>query len=388
MPADVIQQGPQMDTPGIGRRPGVFAWLLLAPLLVWLVVFVIGPTLIMAVYSFGQADSLGQVQFVRNDAAGASQPLWTPANYARVVDRNQLEAITVCIVIGAVFGAVAWGVVRQTSLRFRFGESTVLIAGVVSLIVGWILLTAYTAGWEIGPISFTRIFTFTAEKEPPPWLKSFVLSINYAVISTSICVIAGYPVAYFIGKAPERWRNMLLMLVMVPFWTSFLVRTYAWITILGNQGVLNTTLLKLGLITDPIDMYPSQMAVMLGLVYTYLPFMILPIYTSVERLDNAYVEAAFDLGASPLRAFNNVIFPLTRPGVIAGVLLVFVPAVGMFAVNELLGGRQEMLIGNVIQEQFGRAKNPPFGAALGILLLVLFILTYYFMTKRADPARK
>jgi spermidine/putrescine transport system permease protein len=213
-----------------------------------------------------------------------------------------------------------------------------------------------------------------------------VVSINYAAIATFICVVGGYPVAYFIGKAPDRWRNLLLMMVMIPFWTNFLVRTYAWVTILRSEGVLNSLLINLGVIATPLDLYPSSLAVMIGLVYTYLPFMILPIYGSVERLDNAVVEAALDLGASPLRAFQSVIMPLTRPGVVAGVLLVFVPAVGMFAVNDILGGRREILIGNMIEDQFNYALNRPFGATLGTMLLVMFVLVYFFATRRRKGA--
>jgi spermidine/putrescine transport system permease protein len=193
----------------------------------------------------------------------------------------------------------------------------------------------------------------------------------------------GYPVAYFIGRSAARWRATLLMLVMIPFWTSFLIRTYAWVTILKNEGLLNSVLIQYGLIAQPFEMLYTPGAVILGLVYTFLPFMILPIYTSVEKLDNALVEAAFDLGAGPLRAFSKVIVPMTSPGITAGILLVFVPALGLYAVNDILGGGKVDMIGNIIENQFkGNARNWPFGAALGITLMVAFALAFWFTGRR------
>jgi spermidine/putrescine transport system permease protein len=193
----------------------------------------------------------------------------------------------------------------------------------------------------------------------------------------------GYPVAYYIGRADARWRNLLLMMVMIPFWTSFLIRTYAWVTILKNEGLLNGLLLQWQLITQPFEMLYTPGAVILGLVYTFLPFMILPIYTSVEKLDNALIEAAFDLGAGPVRAFSRVIVPMTSPGITAGILLVFIPALGLYAVNDVLGGGKVDMIGNIIENQFkGNARNWPFGAALGTTLLLSFALIYWFVNRR------
>jgi spermidine/putrescine transport system permease protein len=202
-------------------------------------------------------------------------------------------------------------------------------------------------------------------------------------VTTAICLVAGYPVAYLIGRADERWRNLLLMAVMVPFWTSFLIRTYAWVTILKSEGLLNSLLLQLQLISQPLEMLYTPGAVVLGLVYTFLPFMILPIYSSVEKLDGALIEAALDLGAGPLRAFSRVIVPLTSPGIAAGVLLVFVPSLGIYAVNDILGGGRVDMIGNIIENQFkGNARNWPFGAALGTTLLISFALIYWFVNQR------
>jgi spermidine/putrescine transport system permease protein len=207
-------------------------------------------------------------------------------------------------------------------------------------------------------------------------------SVWYAAITTAICLAVGYPVAYFIGRAGEGARNKLLMLVMIPFWTSFLIRTYAWMSILKTEGPLNGLLLYARVISAPLDILYTPSAVVIGLVYSYLPFMILPIYGSVEKLDSTLIEAAFDLGAGPVSAFSHVIIPLTRPGIFAGVLLVFIPAIGMFAITDLMGGARVPMIGNVIQNQFGQARDWPFGAALGMTLLVLFALLFAFSVRK------
>jgi spermidine/putrescine transport system permease protein len=176
---------------------------------------------------------------------------------------------------------------------------------------------------------------------------------------------------------------MLIMLVMIPFWTSFLIRTYAWLTILKSEGLLNSLLLQLSVIQAPLEMLYTPGAVLVGLVYTFLPFMILPIYTSVEKLDHSLIEAAFDLGAAPLAAFSRVIIPLTWPGISAGVLLVFVPALGLYAVNDVLGGGKVDMIGNIIEHQFkGAARNWPFGAALGMTLVVAFAAALWYTNSR------
>ena len=221
----------------------------------------------------------------------------------------------------------------------------------------------------------------------PTYLRILVRSIVFAGVTTLACLVIGYPVAWTIGRAQEKWRNLLLMLVMIPFWTSFLIRTYAWLTILKNEGLLNSLLLQVGLIAAPFEMLYTPGAVILGLVYTFLPFMILPIYTSVEKLDNALVEAAFDLGAAPVRAFSKVIVPMTWPGITAGVLLVFVPALGLYAVNDILGGGRVDMIGNIIENQVkGTARNMPFGAALGMTLVVAFAAALWY-TGRRQPER-
>lgn len=275
------------------RRPGIFAWLVLAPLLVWLVLFVIVPTVMLVALSFGEQRGMGTIEFT-----------FTMKNYV---------------------SAFKW-----------------------------------------------------------TWLSVLWTSVWYALVTTVICMIVGFPAAYFIGRSPERIRNLLLTLVMIPFWTSFLIRTYAWISILSKEGLVNSLLVSAQIIPEPITILYTPFASILGLVYNYLPFMILPIYTSVERLDNAMIEAAYDLGAGPVRAFAQVIIPLTKPGLVAGALLVFVPSIAMFAITNLMGGGNPPTIGEVIYKQFTSGRNQPLGAALGTLLLLIFIISLWLTRRQRE----
>lgn len=229
------------------------------------------------------------------------------------------------------------------------------------------------------------VFSFTGENfrrvADPVYLTIFVRSIGCAAATTAICLAAGFPAAWFMARAREGVRSTLLLLVMVPFWTSFLIRTYAWMTLLTQEGLINSLLEYAGLIRSPLPMLYTPGAVILGLVYAYLPFMILPIYASAEKLDQQLIEAAHDLGAGPLRVFSTVIIPLTLPGIAAGILMVFVPAIGMFAVTDLMGGARVPLIGNVIQNQFLQARDWPFGAALGVVFLLLFAAVYWLLQR-------
>jgi len=237
------------------RKPGLLACLILLPLVAWLLLFVVAPTVMLIVVSFAERDALGRIVYEFN-----------LQNYARAFD--------------------------------------------------WV------------------------------WLKVMLLSIWYALLTTILCMALGFPVAYFIGRAPERWRTTLLLLVMVPFWTSFLIRTYAWITILSKDGLLNALLVGSGILTEP--------------------------------------EAAYDLGAGPVRAFSQVIIPLTRPGIAAGAMLVFIPSIAMFAITTLMGGGSNPTIGEVIFKQFTSGRNQPFGAALGTLLLVIFLLALWLTNRQRE----
>lgn len=255
-----------------------------------------------------------------------------------------------------------------------------LIAFVV--VPGAILLVySFCERDELGRVVYSFTFENFRRVADPVYVRIFARSIGYAGITTAICVIVGFPVAYCIARAREEWRHRLLLLVMIPFWTSFLIRTYAWITILKKEGLLNGLLQSISATATPFDLLYTPTAVVIGLVYAYLPFMILPIYGSAEKLDAAVIEAAHDLGAGPLRVFSTVIIPLTAPGIAAGTLLVFVPAIGMFAITDLMGGARVPLIGNVIQNQFLQARDWPFGAALGVVFMALFAVTYVVLLR-------
>ena len=220
----------------------------------------------------------------------------------------------------------------------------------------------------------------------PIYLKPILRSFWISVVNTAFCLFIGYPTAYYISRRPQKVKNILLILVILPFWTNFLVRTYAWMIILRDSGLVNTILMKLGLIEEPLKLLFTQKAVIIGLVYGYLPFMILPIYASIEKLDSSLFEAAYDLGANRVQTFLRVMFPLTLPGIVAGSILVFVPTLGAFVTPDLLGGAKEMMIGNLIQHQYLKVRNWPFGSALSFILLsiVLVLLFLYIKLGNAE----
>lgn len=212
-------------------------------------------------------------------------------------------------------------------------------------------------------------------------------SVWMAVVTTVLCLAVSYPAAYWLARlAPRRWKGLLLGLVVVPFWTSFLIRTYAWMFLLRTEGLLNLALSGLGL--HPVELLYTQTAVLIGLVYGELPFMILPLYASLEKLDSTLLEASSDLGAGRMGTFWRVTVPLTAPGIAAGVVLVFIPSLGQFVVSDLLGGARSMLLGNLVQNQFAVARNPPFGAALAFELtaavLVLLVAYAWFAKRRGE----
>ncbi len=211
-------------------------------------------------------------------------------------------------------------------------------------------------------------------------------SVWMALVTTILCLAVSYPAAYYLARlAPARWKGLLLGLVVVPFWTSFLIRTYAWMFLLRTEGLLNLTLSSLGLIDRPLELLYTQTAVLIGLVYGELPFMILPLYASLEKLDSTLLEASSDLGAGPWATFRRVTVPLTAPGIVAGVILVFIPSLGQFVVSDLLGGARSMLLGNLVQNQFAVARNPPFGAALAFELtaaVLVLLFAYALYAKR------
>ena len=205
------------------------------------------------------------------------------------------------------------------------------------------------------------------------YLRIYLRSFLLAMATTGLCLLLGFPLAYFIARLPARRQAAWLLLVIIPFWTNFLVRTYAWMFILRTEGLLNTTLKQLGVIQSPVEILYSNTAILIGLVYGYLPFMVLPLYAALARLDLSVIEAARDLYAGGWAVFWRVILPMTKPGVIAGCLLVFIPSVGAYITPDLLGGARTMMVGNLIQHEYLVIRDWPFGSAISFVLMALVL---------------
>lgn len=228
------------------------------------------------------------------------------------------------------------------------------------------------SGYRFSTENFQRLMN-------PQYITIFGRSLVLAIISTAICLLIGYPVAYIVSKLPEHRRNLIIMLFILPMWMNFLLRTYAWLPILGKNGVVNNFLGLFGI--EPIQFLYTNGAILLGMVYNFLPFMILPIFTVLSKLDQNLVNAAYDLGATRRQTFLKVIFPLSIPGVISGITMVFMPAVSTFVISRLLGGGKEMLIGNVIEQQFTTMSDWHFGSALAIILMILILISMALMSR-------
>ena len=243
----------------------------------------------------------------------------------------------------------------------------------------------YTALWEWidgGVLAIQLNFqNFMLVAGDDLYLAAFLSSLWIALICTLLCLVIGYPMAYAIATASERWRVPLLLLIVLPFWTSFLIRVYAWIGILKQNGLLNNFLLWVGVIDQPLAILHTPLAVSIGVVYSYLPFMILPLYANLTRLDFSLLEAAADLGCRPWRAFLSVTLPLSIPGIIAGSMLVFIPAVGEFVIPDLLGGPQSLMVGKMLWTEFFSNKDWPLASALAIVLLALLVVPFVLMQR-------
>ncbi|GAB2660565.1 spermidine/putrescine ABC transporter permease PotB [Vibrio panuliri] len=262
---------------------------------------------------------------------------------------------------------------------------------IIALIVGWLTLfvlipnlmiigTSFLTRDEANLIEMTFTFDNYFRLMDPLYAKVLMHSFYMAIVATVLCLIIGYPFAYIVAKMPEKWRPFMLFLVIVPFWTNSLIRTYGLKIVLGTQGILNKSLMAMEIIDKPLRLMYTETAVMIGLVYILLPFMILPLYSAIEKLDGTYIEAAKDLGANKFQTFTRVILPLTTPGIIGGCLLVLLPALGMFYISDLLGGAKNLLIGNVIKSQVLNARDWPFGAATSIALtfaMAVMLYAYY-----------
>lgn len=218
--------------------------------------------------------------------------------------------------------------------------------------------------------------------------KAYLSSLQIAIVATCITLLVGFPIAYGMARAPEEWRATLMMLVILPFWTSFLIRVYAWIGILGTEGYLNQALLKIGLISEPLTILNTTIAVYIGIVYTYLPFMVLPIYAALEKMDDSLLEAAEDLGCTRTSAFWLVTVPLAKSGVIAGCFLVFIPSLGEFVIPSLLGGSETLMIGKVLWEEFFNNRDWPVASTVAVILLLILIIPIILFQRNEQKQRE
>ncbi|MBW8786351.1 ABC transporter permease subunit [Rhizobium leguminosarum] len=269
---------------------------------------------------------------------------------------------------------------------FRISMSTTAIAmppyePVFSFADGWAGLLS-----KLGELSFDN---YTYLTDDPLYFNAYVSSVVIAAISTFLTLLIAYPIAYGMAQAPRGLRPTLVMLVILPFWTSFLIRVYAWIAILKPEGLFNQLLLSLHVIDTPLIILNTNTAVYIGIVYSYLPFMVLPLYSALEKMDGTLIEAAQDLGCPPITAFWRVTFPLSIPGVVAGCMLVFIPAVGEFVIPDLLGGSQTLMIGKTLWNEFNSNRDWPVSSAVAtILLLILVIPIVFFQNVQAKAEER
>ena len=273
---------------------------------------------------------------------------------------------------------------------------------IILLISGWfilfgvipLLLLVATSFMTMDPTDLVK-FSFTLKAYfqlfvEPGYIVIFIRSVKLALATTLLCLILGYPFAWFTARMTPKWRTSTLILLMIPFWTNSLVRTYAMRMVLGTHGILNKALLGMGLIHTPLKIMYTDFAVLAGLFYLMLPFMVLPLYATIEKLNFQLVEAARDLGAGPVSALTKVVLPLTLPGIMAGCVMVFVPTMGLYYVASLLGGARQLLVGNLIQQQFLNARNWPLGAATSIILIIfmaVMLIGYGLLLRRFSRER-
>ncbi len=274
----------------------------------------------------------------------------------------------------------------QFQLRRRLQLLLLLVPGTAWLLLfflaplGIVLLYSFLERGTYGGVQWQWTLGNYQRLFDPIYGVVFWRSLQLALFTTLACLLVGYPLALFTATRSPRWRNTLLLLIIIPFWTNFLVRIYAWVVLLRSEGVINVLLQSLHLIDEPLNLLFNSFAVGVGLVYGYLPFMVLPLYASIERLDFSLLEAAQDLGANDLRTFWRIVLPLTRRGIVAGCLLVFIPAVGEFVTPDILGGARAIMMGNLVQNQFLAARDWPFGSVLSMAMMavVLVPILVYF----------
>ncbi|WP_028829489.1 ABC transporter permease [Proteocatella sphenisci] len=257
-----------------------------------------------------------------------------------------------------------------------------IIFTVVPLLI--IIFYSFAQRDSFGDIVYS--FTLNNYKDffEPIYLNVFWKSLKLSLLSTVICLILGYPMAFIMSRARGLKQNMMVMLFILPLWTNFLLRTYAWMGLLRDQGIINELLIKIGIINEPITMLYTNAAVVLGMVYNFLPFMVLPIFSVLSKMDKSLIEAARDLGANEFFVFLKIIFPLSFPGVATGIVMVFMPAVSTFVISDLLGGGQTILLGNLIQNQFMAARNWQFGSSVSVIMMIFLIISMGYFAKHSS----
>lgn len=275
------------------------------------------------------------------------------------------------LVIGIPYGWFILLVAIPLLIVLKISVSEMQATSVSSMI-------SWSEGWPTLKLNFAS-YQFIASDTL--YVKTYFSSIKYAFITTVLCLAIGYPFAYFMARSPRHLQPMLLMLIMLPFWTSFLLRIYAWKTLLVSNGVINNVLMSLGIIDAPLAMMNNSFSLIVGMVYSYLPFMILPLYANLSKMDLRYLEAAADLGASPFKAFWLITVPLSKAGIIAGSMLVFIPAVGEFVIPELLGGPDTLMIGRVLWDEFFSNNDWPMAAAVAVVMILIILVPMAILNK-------
>ena len=323
------------------------------------------------------------------EAPGRLGPLWTflfrygPPRWTEYVLKNwsgQRLVITFPYLWLLVFFLVPFLIV----LKISFAEFSPLGRPPYEPVFRWL---------EEGAVQIKLLIgSYVYLLNEPLYVSSWIYSIKVAFFSTVLCLMLGYPMAYAISRATPTYRNVFLLLIILPFWTSFLLRVYAWIGLLKNDGVINNMLLALGIIDDPLAMMNTSFAVYIGIVYSYLPFMILPLYSNLEKHDLTLLEAASDLGAGPIKAFMRITLPLSMPGVIAGSLLVFIPAVGEYVIPSLLGRSDQLMIARLLSDEFFLNRDWPKASAVAIAMLLLLVvpimLFQHFQNKELEAQKR
>ena len=251
-------------------------------------------------------------------------------------------------------------------------------------IIAPVLLLLFISFMTKGPLGIIQ-YKFTLENYEtildPVYFSVVKESIVVAFTTTVLCVLMGYPLAYFMANKPAKVSGLLMILMMIPFWTNELVIVYSFVILLNSSGIINTMLMDLGIIKESLNMLNNNFAVVVGMIYMLLPFAVLPMYSSIEKLDKNLIEASKDLGAGPVKTFFRVVLPLTSPGIFAAVILVFIPTIGYYQITDMLGGGTQMMVGNLINNQFSLSRNWPFGAALSMVLAVLILVMQFIYTK-------